>query len=98
MILSNEPGYYREGAFGIRLENLIVVQDARTLESADPRPMFDFLTLTYVPIARALICTEMLSLDERNWLNLYHKACYENIAPRLSPEAQVWLSHATQDI
>ena len=98
MILSNEPGYYCEGAFGIRLENLIVVQDARTLEGADPRPMFDFLTLTYVPIARALICAEMLSLDERNWLNLYHKACYENIAPRLSPEAQVWLSHATQDI
>ncbi|WP_298805044.1 aminopeptidase P family protein [uncultured Lentibacter sp.] len=98
MILSNEPGYYREGAFGIRLENLIVVQEARPLEGADPRPMYDFLTLTYVPIARGLICVEMLSPDERHWLNLYHKACYENIAPRLSPEARVWLSHATQEI
>jgi Xaa-Pro aminopeptidase len=98
MILSNEPGYYREGAFGIRLENLIVVQEARALEGADERPMFDFLTLTYVPIARALICKEMLSGAERNWLNLYHKACYENIAPRLSPEARMWLSDATQDI
>lgn len=98
MILSNEPGYYREGAFGIRLENLIVVQDAGALESADARAMFDFLTLTYVPIARSLICPEMLSTGERDWLNLYHKACHEKIAPRLSPAGQLWLSQATQDI
>lgn len=98
MILSNEPGYYREGAFGIRLENLIVVQEAAELPKADPRPMFDFLTLTYVPLDCRLILPEMLGAGERAWLNSYHAACYAKVAPRLSPAAQTWLSQATQAI
>jgi len=98
MILSNEPGYYREGAFGIRLENLIVVQQAHALEGADAREMFEFLTLTYVPIDRRLICVEMLSIAERDWLNSYHKACYTKVAGRLSESAKMWLSDATQAI
>ncbi|PIE14583.1 MAG: X-Pro aminopeptidase [Rhodobacterales bacterium] len=95
MILSNEPGYYREGAFGIRIENLIVVQPATPLAGADDRAMHDFLTLTYVPIHRQLIRADMLSRDERDWLDRYHMACRDKIAPRLSPEARLWLDAAT---
>lgn len=98
MILSNEPGYYREGAFGIRLENLIVVQDASELEGADAREMFEFLTLTYVPIDRRLICIDRLSAAERDWINSYHKACYAKVCSRLSERAKMWLSDATQAI
>ena len=95
MILSNEPGYYREGAFGIRIENLIVVQEAAALDGADARAMYDFKTLTWVPIDRRLIKTEMLSRTERDWLNAYHAQCRDKISPRLGPQAQLWLAQAT---
>ncbi|SDN44265.1 Xaa-Pro aminopeptidase [Lutimaribacter pacificus] len=98
MILSNEPGYYREGAFGIRLENLIAVQEAPDLPGADPRPMLDFETLTYVPIDRRLVLTGLLSDEERDWLNAYHAACRDKIAPRLSEAARLWLIDATAPI
>ncbi|CUH66464.1 Xaa-Pro dipeptidase [Thalassovita gelatinovora] len=95
MILSNEPGYYREGAFGIRIENLIVVQPAADLDGADDRPMLDFETLTWVPIDRRLILSEMLSKAERDWIDGYHAACRDKISPRLSEAAQLWLRQAT---
>jgi len=98
MILSNEPGYYREGAFGIRIENLIVVQEASPLAGADDREMLDFMTLTYVPIDRRLIEAQMLSQPERDWLNRYHAACRENLAPRLDASARAWLEAATAPI
>ena len=98
MILSNEPGYYREGAFGIRLENLIVVQPAGDLPGADPRPMYDFETLTFVPIDRRLICAEMLDQAERDWLNQYHAACRDKLGPRLGAQTQVWLGKATAPV
>ena len=95
MILSNEPGYYREGAFGIRIENLIVVQNADALAGGDDRAMYDFETLTYVPIDRRLIVTEMLSPGERAWLDQYHANVARLIGPRIQPEAQSWLKAAT---
>jgi Xaa-Pro aminopeptidase len=98
MILSNEPGYYREGAFGIRLENLIVVQDAPHLPGADDRAMFAFETLTWVPIDRRLIDPALLSSDEIDWLNSYHAACRDKIVPRLSEPAQLWLRQATEPL
>ena len=98
MILSNEPGYYREGAFGIRTENLLVVQKAPPLEGADGREMLAFETLTWVPIERRLIAPDMLSEDERAWLNAYHAETRARIAPRLSPEAAAWLERATAPI
>lgn len=94
MILSNEPGYYREGAFGIRIENLIVVQPAPVLEGADDRPMYAFETLTWVPIDRRLIVAEMLSPGERDWINAYHAACRDKIGHRLSDAARIWLRDA----
>src|SRR5690606_3942501 len=73
MILSNEPGYYREGAFGIRTENLLLVEEAPPLAGADPhRRMLAMRTLTFVPIDRRLIDTALLSGDERQWLDSYH--------------------------
>jgi Xaa-Pro aminopeptidase len=95
MILSNEPGYYREGAFGIRIENLIVVEEAANLPGGDPRPMLQFETLTYVPIDRRLIAADMLSPEERDWINAYHVACRDKISPRLSAEARLWLATMT---
>ena len=92
MILSNEPGYYREGEFGIRLENLIVVQDAPAL--GDNRRQLCFETLTFVPFDRRLIRAEALSPGERVWLNGYHAEVLEKLGPRLSPEALAWAKAA----
>ena len=92
MILSNEPGYYREGAFGIRLENLIAVMPAPAL--GDNRVQLCFETLTFVPLDRRLIVTAMLSPAERDWLNAYHAEVRAKLHARLSPTAQDWLAAA----
>jgi len=99
MILSNEPGYYREGAFGIRIENLIVAQKAPALPGGDAeRDMLDWRTLTFVPIDRRLIDADMLSREERDWLNAYHAQVAQKIRPMISPAAQAWLDVATAAI
>lgn len=98
MILSNEPGYYREDAFGIRIENLVVVQEAPDLPGGDLRKMLDFLTLTFVPIDRRLIDPAMLDREERDWLNAYHAETVEKTGDRLGDAARTWLSTATQPI
>ncbi|MCG6557811.1 aminopeptidase P family protein [Ruegeria sp. 1NDH52C] len=96
MILSNEPGYYREGAFGIRIENLVVVQEAAPLPGGDAeRAMLNWRTLTYVPIDRRLIVAEMLTVEERDWLNAYHADVAAKIGPRLGAETRMWLDAAT---
>ncbi|RGP35693.1 aminopeptidase P family protein [Pseudotabrizicola alkalilacus] len=92
MILSNEPGYYREGAFGIRLENLIVVQVAESL--GDNRAQYSFETLTFVPLDRRLIVMAMLSADERIWLDGYHAEVLAKIGPRVSGTVLDWLTAA----
>jgi Xaa-Pro aminopeptidase len=92
MILSNEPCYYREGAFGIRLENLIVVQEAPAF--GDGRDQLSFETLTFAPFDRRLIRAERLSPDERDWLNAYHAAVVEKLSARLSEGARDWLAAA----
>ncbi len=95
MILSNEPGYYREGEFGIRLENLIVVQPAPKLPGGDDeRNQLSFETLTFVPFDRRLILTAELSPGDRDWLNAYHAATLEKLTPRLSAEALAWCQAA----
>ena len=96
MILSNEPGYYREGAFGIRIENLLVVQEADALPGGDAERRFlNWRTLTFVPIDRRLIVTAMLSAAERAWLDAYHAEVAEKIGPRVTPSARSWLEAAT---
>ena len=99
MILSNEPGYYREGAFGIRLENLLVVRPAPDLPGGDAhREMLHWETLSFAPIDTRLIIADMLDSAARDWLNAYHRDVAEKIGPRLSPEAKLWLDAATAPI
>ena len=96
MILSNEPGYYREGSFGIRLENLIVVQEAAQL--GDARDQLSFETLTFVPFDRRLILTDRLAPGERAWLNDYHAQVLAKLADRLSNSAREWAKAACEGI
>jgi len=96
MILSNEPGYYREGAFGIRIENLLVVTPATAPEHGDAhRAMLNWRTLTFAPIDRRLIVPEMLDAPTRDWLDTYHAETREKIGPRVSDAARAWLDTAT---
>ncbi|OOY18740.1 X-Pro aminopeptidase [Thioclava sp. DLFJ5-1] len=92
MILSNEPGYYREGAFGIRIENLILTEEAEA--KGDNRDQLSFSTLTWVPIDRRLIDVDLLGPEERDWLNAYHAEVLERIAPKVSEGAKAWLQAA----
>lgn len=98
MILSNEPGYYRTGAFGIRIENLVLVQDAPPLDGADARDMLAFETLTLAPIDRRLIDTQQLTRDELAWLDAYHARVRAALSDEVSPEAAEWLDDATQPL
>ncbi len=94
MILSNEPGYYKEGAYGIRLENLIVVTEAQPVEGGD-LPMHGFETLTLVPFDKRMIATELLTREEFEWLNAYHARVREEVGPLLAGDERVWLEAAT---
>ncbi len=96
MILSNEPGYYREGAFGIRIENLVVVREADRI--ADDRDQLCFETLTFVPIDRRLIDTALLCPGERSWINRYHAEVRDSIGPRVGPKSRAWLDAVTRPI
>jgi Xaa-Pro aminopeptidase len=98
MILSNEPGYYRPGAFGIRIENLITVIEAEPLSGGDDRAMLAFETLTYAPIDLSLVDATLLTDDEKTWLNAYHQEVYAKLAPLIGPETAQWLAGATRSI
>ncbi|SEP95064.1 Xaa-Pro aminopeptidase [Loktanella sp. DSM 29012] len=98
MILSNEPGYYREGAYGIRIENLIVCVTAPDLIGADDRPMLSFETLTRVPFDRRLIAASMLSAGELDWINQYHADTLKLIGPLVEGAARDWLAQACQPL
>lgn len=99
MILSNEPGYYREGAFGIRLENLLVVRPAPDLPGGDShRSMLHWENLSFAPIDTRLVVPEMLDSAARDWLNSYHRDVAAKIGPRLSDQAKLWLDAATEAI
>ncbi|MCY4152758.1 MAG: aminopeptidase P family protein [Aestuariivita sp.] len=97
MILSNEPGYYRDGEFGVRIENLLVVETAEPPPDGDlHREMFAWRTLTLVPFERRLILTEMLTARERKWINKYYDEIKDTVFDKLSPSAKEWLCTATQ--
>ncbi|WP_062227807.1 aminopeptidase P family protein [Aureimonas frigidaquae] len=95
MILSNEPGYYREGHFGIRIENLILVTPPEPIEGGD-LPMHGFETLTFAPIDRRLVLPDLLESWERAWLDAYHEDVRNKLAPHLPDDAdRAWLARAT---
>ena len=98
MLISNEPGYYRDGAFGIRIENLVLVHEPQPIEGGD-KPMLGFETLTLCPIDRRLILPALLDGDELQWLNAYHQRVRDELAPLVeSEEDRDWLMRATEPI
>lgn len=98
MILSNEPGYYRPGEFGIRIENLIYVREAEAIDGGD-QPMLSFETLTWCPIDRRLIVVSLLTDEELHWLNAYHATVREKLMPLISDaDVQRWLTAATESL
>jgi len=96
MIISNEPGYYKTGEYGIRIENLVLVVP-REIEGAE-KQMLGFETLTFAPIDRRLIDVQMLDAEELIWLNCYHAHVMDKIGPTLSGSDREWLSRACAPI
>jgi Xaa-Pro aminopeptidase len=95
MIISNEPGFYVEGKYGIRIENLVLVRPAETIKGGNI-PVHQFETLTLCPIDLRLVEQELLLPHERNWLNEYHKRVRDTLAPYLNADVQAWLTEATK--
>jgi Xaa-Pro aminopeptidase len=97
MILSNEPGYYKSGAYGIRIENLVLVVEAAAPAGAE-KPLNRFETLTLAPIDRRLVLPELLTPEETAWLDRYHARVAETLAPLLDAETRAWLAAATRPL
>ncbi|MDQ0135843.1 Xaa-Pro aminopeptidase [Neorhizobium galegae] len=98
MILSNEPGYYRPGSFGIRIENLIYVKAAEEIDGGD-QPMLAFETLTWCPIDRRLVLPALMTAEELGWLDGYHATVREKLLPLIDDEAvKAWLVKATEPL
>ena len=92
MMLSNEPGYYKAGEYGIRIENLVLVEP-RAMPGGDPdRAMLGFETLTWAPIERLLVEPALLAPDERAWLDAYHAQVLARLGPELDPDERAWLA------
>jgi Xaa-Pro aminopeptidase len=94
MILSNEPGYYKTGAYGIRIENLVLVTEAAPVEGGE-KPLYAFETLTLAPFDRRLIVPAMLTEEERDWVDAYHARVRDTLAPMLTGDDADWLIQAT---
>jgi Xaa-Pro aminopeptidase len=97
MIISNEPGYYKEGAYGIRIENLVLVTEPGKVAGGD-REVMGLETLTLAPIDRRLVLPELLSAQELAWLDAYHARVRDIIGPELGPADRAWLEAATAPI
>ncbi len=95
MIVSNEPGYYKTDGYGIRIENLVAVVTADEMADAE-RPMLKFETLTFAPIDLNLVEPDMLSDDEKAWLNAYHADVRAILSPQIDAASQDWLAKATR--
>jgi Xaa-Pro aminopeptidase len=92
MVVSNEPGYYEDGQFGIRCENLVFVKE--TAKDG----LYEFENLTFVPFDTRLIDKSLMSNTDLNWLNDYHREVFEKISPLVSGDTLVWLKNATQTV
>jgi Xaa-Pro aminopeptidase len=97
MIVSNEPGYYKTGAFGIRIENLVTVVPCPAIEGGE-RPLFAFETLTLAPIDRALVDRSLLGPAETAWLDAYHARVREVLTPLVDDGTAAWLADVTQPL
>ena len=97
MILSNEPGYYKAGAYGIRTENLVLVIAEPEPNGAE-KPLNAFETLTLAPIDRSLVEVKMLTDKEHRWVDSYHARVHEALSPLLDAQTRKWLDAATQPL
>lgn len=92
MILSNEPGYYKPGGYGIRHENLVLVERREFAEAA--KPFLGFETLTFAPFDRRLIAPDLLTPAERDWLDAYHALVWRVVGPHVTGDCAAWLAAA----
>ncbi|MFZ5914797.1 MAG: aminopeptidase P family protein [Pseudomonadota bacterium] len=97
MIISNEPGYYKQGAFGIRIENLVLVQAPQMIAGGE-REMMGFETLTLAPIDLRLVERALLSDEEAGWLNAYHAEVREKLSPLVDAQTAAWLAQSARAI
>jgi Xaa-Pro aminopeptidase len=96
MILSNEPGFYKEGSFGIRIENLLIVKKAKKLKNFSDRDMLEFETISFAPFDRKLIIKDILTKGEIDWINQYNKSILAKVI--VSKKCLPWLRKETQPI
>jgi Xaa-Pro aminopeptidase len=97
MILSNEPGYYKAGAYGIRIENLVLVIEGPAVAGAE-KPLNAFETLTLAPIDRRLVQRDLLTVAEIAWLDAYHARVRTTLGPLVDARTKTWLDAATQPL
>jgi Xaa-Pro aminopeptidase len=93
MILSNEPGFYKQGEYGIRIENLLLVKEPTDIKGGE-RPMMQFETLTFAPIDRNLIETKLLTREELQWLDAYHARALKDVGSFMDDAALEWMTKA----
>ena len=96
MILSNEPGFYKEGSFGIRIENLLIVKKAKKLKAFSNRDMLEFETISFAPLDRKLIIKDILTKAEIDWINQYNKSILSKVV--VSKECEPWLKKETRPL
>jgi Xaa-Pro aminopeptidase len=94
MILSNEPGYYKAGRYGIRIENLVLVVPEKKPRGGEKK-LLGFESLTLAPIDRRLVEPKLLTADERAWLDAYQTRVLRELGPKLDPATRKWLASAT---
>ncbi|EFJ06918.1 hypothetical protein SELMODRAFT_186551 [Selaginella moellendorffii] len=98
MTVTDEPGYYEDGKFGVRLENVLIVKEAQTAHNFSDKGYLCFEHITWVPFQRKLIDMSLLSPEEIAWVNEYHVGCREKLGPHLSGVHSEWLLDATQPL
>ena len=97
MIISNEPGYYKQGAFGIRIENLVIVSETPKAPGEE-REMYAFETITFCPIDTSVIELSLLTDAELDWLNAYHAEVRTKLSTGLDGADLEWMVKATQPL
>jgi Xaa-Pro aminopeptidase len=98
MVVSNEPGYYKDGSYGIRCENLVVVRERQGTDTGDGPPMMAFEALTLAPFDLRLLEPSLLTTPEADWIDSYHERVFRELSPRLQEQDAAWLRQATRPL
>jgi Xaa-Pro aminopeptidase len=98
MVVSNEPGYYEDHSFGIRIENLLYVKEVETPNRFGGIKYIGFEKLTFVPIQSKMVDLDLLSVGEVNWVNDYHSQVWEKVSPLVDGSARQWLWNNTRPL